>query len=311
MNRPLGATKTLTDDSQIMQWLSTQTDLNVECWTDGLYYQWGRKDPFALNEDGELNDDYPIAFYNDWSIDKAGTGWTSDKSVNDPCPPGYKVPSNSIWTENDYSGALGRAMANAGYDMIYPYNFDDLTNASLVPYYFSSYLNEGSLEETKPVSLIDEEYTLTVSGMQLIIKYDGSIKNNFGELWSTEGYFHYDYASPEIDKENAEVFVHIDASGYQLWLPSDPELSDDGYTVGSINDVVRNYDYKTYLRNSLGLGNTVASFADRAIKTLLKRIDFEEPVENAINVLMEKKFTPTINETIPASRGIQVRCVKE
>lgn len=311
MNRPLGATKTLTDDSQIMQWLSTQTDLNVECWTDGLYYQWGRKDPFALNEDGELNDDYPIAFYNDWSIDKAGTGWTSDKSVNDPCPPGYKVPSKNIWTETDYSGNLGSLMLNAGYDSIYPYNFSELTTASLVPFYFSSYLDNGILQSIAPDNLPDQETTVGIGGLEVVIKYDAEENKKQGELWSTDGHFDYTYSATSIDKKNAEVFVHIDVRGYSFWMPCDPKTNDEGYTVDSINEVLQKYDYKTYLKDNFGLSNFLAGLGDSAIKAVVKYIDFELGVESAINLLLEKKFTPKINNTIPASRGIQVRCVQD
>ena len=102
----------------------------------GLLYQWGRKDPFVgaaewkeypakaavsgaswskkagkvsmdvaiknpttLYIDSESSDDH------DWISTSSETLWGSSKTVNDPCPAGYKVPSNtgaeSIWTKSD------------------------------------------------------------------------------------------------------------------------------------------------------------------------------------------------------------------
>lgn len=113
MDRALGAT-------DMGGW--TLGDYKLTMWNDGLYYQWGRKDPLRLNADGTtVFDDAsdtsdgtssgasyansirnPKAFYSDWtgtytSEDTDASGWSADKSVNDPCPPGYKVPANTIW----------------------------------------------------------------------------------------------------------------------------------------------------------------------------------------------------------------------
>jgi hypothetical protein len=113
MDRALGAT-------DMGGW--TLGDYKLTMWKDGLYYQWGRKDPLRLNADGTtVFDDAsdtsdgtssgasyansirnPKAFYSDWtgtytSEDTDASGWSADKSVNDPCPPGYKVPANTIW----------------------------------------------------------------------------------------------------------------------------------------------------------------------------------------------------------------------
>lgn len=113
MDRALGAT-------DMDGW--TLGDYKLSMWNDGLYYQWGRKDPIRLNADGTaVIDDAddatdgtssgasyansvksPKVFYSDWAGTYANeisdaSGWGADKSLNDPCPPGYKVPSNSIW----------------------------------------------------------------------------------------------------------------------------------------------------------------------------------------------------------------------
>lgn len=92
---------------------------------DGLYYQWGRPTPFPVGRDlqGDFNITSdssvpdvltaianPAVFYDDAVVAVAGSntaklwGWRSDaeeyvKTIYDPCPPGYRVPSRRLWAE--------------------------------------------------------------------------------------------------------------------------------------------------------------------------------------------------------------------
>lgn len=93
---------------------------------DGLYYQWGRPTPFPVNrtlaEDFtiESSDEipgvntavgHPDTFYNDAVVAEDGKtyrlwGWRSAadeyvKTIYDPCPAGYRVPSKRLWAELD------------------------------------------------------------------------------------------------------------------------------------------------------------------------------------------------------------------
>ena len=143
MDRALGAT-------DMDGW--TLGDYKLTMWKDGLYYQWGRKDPLRLNADGTtVFDDAnnssdgtssgasyansiknPQAFYSDWSgtytsEDPDASGWNANKSVNDPCPPGYKVPSNAIWRSKNPDATkeiLGTKLTN---DERYTYNTSQLS----------------------------------------------------------------------------------------------------------------------------------------------------------------------------------------
>ena len=95
----------------------------------GLFYQWGRKDPFMGSADLEIgirmestspltyarNDSKvgsekfcianPTTFYlmvndceNDWYYGGIDNGaWSTGKTINDPCPAGWRIPDTSVW----------------------------------------------------------------------------------------------------------------------------------------------------------------------------------------------------------------------
>jgi len=73
---------------------------------DGLYYQWGRKDPFdrqpATGKCGTLAAAFssPEIFFTDWSTAATDNLWgsTEVKSVYDPCPAGWHVAPTAFYT---------------------------------------------------------------------------------------------------------------------------------------------------------------------------------------------------------------------
>lgn len=89
----------------------------------GLYYQWGRKDPFSYRhqyintyEENPITLDFcnshPNTFIGggydttlwDWNNEHTAT-WSSTKSVYDPCPPGWKVMDNTC-LPSSYEGEV-------------------------------------------------------------------------------------------------------------------------------------------------------------------------------------------------------------
>lgn len=87
----------------------------------GLYYQWGRKDPFprsGIPTYGSTLPDFttvgpvstataianPYKFYqnpedpSDWSTPQNNSYWSSNKTVYDPCPVGWRVPDSSFFS---------------------------------------------------------------------------------------------------------------------------------------------------------------------------------------------------------------------
>ena len=93
----------------------------------GVYFQYGRKDPFpgrgdssgnlaAQNGTGKSNEAGPVSiatsiknptvFYkttgsNNWSNDESNSVWYGDaKTMYDPCPSGYRVPERGVFTSD-------------------------------------------------------------------------------------------------------------------------------------------------------------------------------------------------------------------
>lgn len=132
MDRNLGA----------LENVSTTDGANV--YTLGMIYQWGRKDPFpggkritdawpspatvagtapSVNAGSMTMDEaiaHPTVFGSveggDWQTTTDNTRWSaSSKSINDPCPPGYKIPygernTKPLWSTSD----IATAATNAG-----------------------------------------------------------------------------------------------------------------------------------------------------------------------------------------------------
>lgn len=101
----------------------------------GLLYQWGRKDPFlgafsintvvestgtfsvveSTQETGtvDYSVQHPMTFLtagDDWCIKKDDTLWQKDKTIYDPCPPGWRVADNEYLDLSECMVASSGAM---------------------------------------------------------------------------------------------------------------------------------------------------------------------------------------------------------
>lgn len=130
MDRNLGALVIAEGDAD--------TDIDVE--SCGLFYQWGRKDPFpgpgallgdynssiaavagTIGTRGQTSyteiHKYPNYFIatgspetdasKDWTSPHSSSLWGSSKGVNDPCPPGWKLPSFSSGSGDIWDSSVG------------------------------------------------------------------------------------------------------------------------------------------------------------------------------------------------------------
>jgi len=103
---------------------ATRADRGVDDqWKEsmGVYYQWGRKDPFVRGL--YTRQDVPFSVQESVSSPDVyaynGTIWNSDsnsnlwsrtrKTIYDPCPLGYRVPSKDIWHGMTKTGGYSRS----------------------------------------------------------------------------------------------------------------------------------------------------------------------------------------------------------
>jgi uncharacterized protein (TIGR02145 family) len=79
---------------------NANTDPLAAGWeVNGGYWQWGRKNPAAPGPTGPLSKDANDGIQPGWSnVSASDAAWKSElKTAEDPCPPGYKVPSKDDW----------------------------------------------------------------------------------------------------------------------------------------------------------------------------------------------------------------------
>ena len=122
MDRNLGATEVIPSNE------------NGDYSAYGLYYQWGRKDPFpylgTVIPDGVIKNynyyetfdsieyatQHPTDVFDDVTWNSDGNTWNSSKTIYDPCPAGWKVPDTDAW--DDWNG--GNFEIQMGYKVVGP-----------------------------------------------------------------------------------------------------------------------------------------------------------------------------------------------
>lgn len=164
MSRNLGALKDTEAGTSL---------IDVEC--IGLFYQWGRKDPFVGPR--VVDADYPSGatingesmststgqislaesiknptkygvYAGDWCSDHDSEYWgdTGSKSMYDPCPPGYRVPKRvksgtNLWSDTTLKTSADWTTAGWAYDGTYHW-FTVGTPAAVFP--LTGYMDSGT-----------------------------------------------------------------------------------------------------------------------------------------------------------------------
>ncbi len=269
MNRALGATTHFGFEYDIP--LIGQISLTQ--WTDGLYYQWGRKDPLSQQTAStggtyEASIGNPRKFYSDWSAE--GAGWSStQKTPNDPCPPGFRVPSNAIWraaesTSTGMEDIMEWLMGYIdGFDG-YPYNLSVGTDMQVnIVYPYSSYL-EASTGQKKSESNEEAHIELAteVTGQNLLgtTRYRSkdfylSYTKHPAALWSADMDVALNY-SKKTSRQSVR-FVTGETQSYKLFSGWSNWSDYSGKTVSgnTVTDAFYNADPNAseYNRNYTGL----------------------------------------------------------
>lgn len=290
---------------------SSTLNINLTYWDDCLYYQWGRKDPMLSSgnttSSGATYDkskQNPRTFYTDWTA--SGAGWSSTKSVNDPCPPGYKVPSNSIWrTSGNTSTGLEDIITKLGVNG-YPYSVSmsgALQNNIIYP--FTGYLGtNGTLQGTQKVTTnfydrVNDDMSLG-SSVTMILYYDGYDFAESSEFWTTMGRFKYEKSGTEVTF--TEIYLKLGSN----WFPGNPNSNPRpaGLTVGGSKSLADQVKASSTYKN---LGRFVKLAVDTALKVVK-----DENVMDLINTLTSSGYVEApIGSVATPVQGIQVRCVSE
>lgn len=122
----------------------------------GVYYQWGRKDPYAQNKYTSANTQLSIAESIQlpttvasgnypWAKNWDRNFWnTSQKTIYDPCPVGYRVPPKDVWYGFSNTGENVDRIADMNVSGSFDYGLNfyyDGTNTTWYP--VNGYIDSG------------------------------------------------------------------------------------------------------------------------------------------------------------------------
>lgn len=244
----------------------------------GFYYKYGEHTPY-LDPDG----DGTYTKCGGGSIGDSKPAWNSTaKSVTDPCPPGYKMPSLSVWESIGSKSTI--------YDA-YLYSGDDNALNSNVDIYFpySSYLIETSTAgsftkfspSTETVSGVDKterEYSILGTGLAFRdVYYSLPIKKAIGLFNTADGRIIYDGVDDGILSDlSITKFQYRTKTwfGYGSWKDGNPNISIAGIKLTDF------------------------------LQSLKRDIEATDELQKLTKASLRK-------ESIDYSQGYQVRCVKE
>ena len=196
--------------------------------SEGLRYQWGRKDPYAENKYNYANAQLSIAEsillpttlangHYPWAKNWDKSFWSKDqKTIYDPCPVGYRVPPMDVWYGFSKSGENVDRVTGMNVSGGFDYGFN--------------FIYDGSNTAWYPVTGCAHSWWETW--------------NNRGRLWSAENdggghsyYLNYYYASTF----EAELYIkdHTTSTyyGYSVRCMKDESHVDTSYPTVKITGV--------------------------------------------------------------------------
>ena len=214
----------------------------------GFYYRYGEHAPY-LDPDG----DGVYAKYGGGSVSDSAPAWTNnEKSVTDPCPPGYKVPASSVW-DTEIEGRYS-TYGFIYYDNIYyPYSGymkEDFTIESQItpPYTYNGF------DKTQ------REYTLLGTGLAFKeVEYSLPIDKQSGAFNTCDGRIIYEAVDAGIvSKLSIKKFKYAVKTwfGYGDWQEGNPNIEIFGINLtdflqGLKRDIESTDDVKNLTKPSL------------------------------------------------------------
>ena len=236
----------------------------------GLYYRYGDKNPYIGS--GYIEG----GTYGDLTWDPSNDANVGDntKAVNDPCPPGYKVPSSSVWSQMGGKSTVYEA---------YLYSGDDNALNNTIDIYYP-FLDDAIVDKT----YFSGKYHHTGT-------YADEIKTDYG---LTTSYPYY---------RNIEYYIDITYLSGSVLASDNIQFIYEAANQGLLSDIqITQFESKSS-RWSSWKTTTVNnnSITSSILNLLLESI--KSPIESSINEIINK----TQKKDASTSYGYQVRCVKE
>jgi len=149
----------------------------------GMFYQWGRKDPIVIN-DGSVDPTSPWGFDANWS--PADDSWGTKKTETDPCPPGYKVPKSSVLA--NYA-AIGEPLNAENKDFLLIKGAGTMVGEYPLGGYYDIDENKIKTVTTRKSETLYQVYTnirVFISRVHVLIEFYCDEVDTLGSLWSSE-----------------------------------------------------------------------------------------------------------------------------
>ena len=336
MNRALGATSVISLDIA-----SIFPDINGFLWRDGLYYQWGRKDPFRKGSiNVEDNGDYnaskhnPTTLYSNWTNTMGG--WTDSKSVNDPCPPGYRVPIINVWRSSNPDAAgitlpLINTQIQTTTSIAYTYNL--ALSGEVSPFVFYPYsgnhdadgefINQIHIDDSDytpdeeayhyeyDVPAIGEEYGRLSTRPQTCrkfkkIKYDYEADISHGFLWASNGMLKYGYSILDMKNNSNNLIGSFFEDQFRTYtcdyMQGNVKYKSEGSGLRK-KYIVEDIEWDEWKENQSIEYNVLGSNGYYVVKESLKKYLEDLKSISAYTYLVDTNIIPAL--------GCAVRCVKE
>ena len=315
--------------------------------SDGMYYQWGDKDPyFTTSGDGGSS-----AYHGGGDTDGDWSGDT--KSVTDPCPPGYKVPSAQVWSATAPESS-GHVLVTTGLTTN-AFKYMDISTVEKVYYPYSEYILENKDINTNTTNYVpflaeNESYTITSPGRSTAEKDKVSVTirilfrdRTFKVDAVTEDIFVITNMDIEAAKKEGRVWCYDtnENPGYLFYSNSNVNVKNFS-DIASIQSKLRINSYTHKRKKAVGYNTDLMDIDwGKMINNILSgKFDFTDDMLFAAVIWGdEEEITPPImtdndktilltnlltsgkiinkteynimTESVNSTEGYQVRCVKE
>lgn len=178
---------------------------------NGLYYQWGNKNPLGY-------EDEDVAYTGPWGDDS--------KSVTDPCPPGYRIPSTSVWADKPGGSHYALFTAYAYTESVYyPYagyykNSEEFIEEEPVTvplgddfsfealgYTGKTATGTVSVKDSKGKTYKFDIPNIPLPAKDIYTKIDANVhvRSDIGNVWASNGMLHYKYGSLDVSTLSEEA----------------------------------------------------------------------------------------------------------